>query len=100
ELAERVAGRQRQHRKQHDADPEQARDRDQQPPEEIAAHNFIRRRDLLPLSGRSRGETPSAPRAHHAGRKIWAAARPSPASLRSPPSPAVQERDYDGFTPK
>ena len=33
ELLERVARRQRQHREQHDADPEQARDRDQQAPQ-------------------------------------------------------------------
>ena len=37
ELLERVARRQRQHREEHDADPEQARNRDQQAPQKILA---------------------------------------------------------------
>ena len=38
-LRERVAGRERQHREQHDADAEQARQGDQQAPEEVVAHD-------------------------------------------------------------
>ena len=38
EFLERVARRQRQHREQDEADAEQARDRDQQPPEEVVPH--------------------------------------------------------------
>jgi len=48
---------------------------------------------------RAAGETTSAPRAPR-WKKIWAAARPSPASLRSPPSPAVRERGYETFGTK
>ena len=38
QLAERVAGGQRQHGEQHQADPQQARDRNEQAPDEVAAH--------------------------------------------------------------
>jgi len=51
---------------------------------------------------RAAGETTSAPRPPR-WEKIWAAARPSPASLRSPPSPAVRavrERGYETFGTK
>src|SRR5262245_14280284 len=46
-LAERIAGGEREHREQHDADPDEAGDRDQEAPEKIAAHSSSPRRDEL-----------------------------------------------------
>ena len=41
QLPERIAGGERQHREQHDADAEQAGKGDQQPPEEISPHDSV-----------------------------------------------------------
>src|SRR5262249_48706951 len=46
-LAERIAGGEREHREQHDADPDEAGDRDQEAPEKIAAHFSSTRREEL-----------------------------------------------------
>ena len=59
------------------------------------SYRFRRRKAL----SRTTGETASAPRAL-SREKIWNAAKPSPVSLRSPPSPAVRERGHDAFSTK
>ena len=60
-LRERVARREREHREQHDADAEQARQGDQQSAEEVVAHDVARRLRLPGTSRagpRSRGPRP------------------------------------------